>query len=415
MSKQPIRQIKCAVDLRTMSSISSDDLLNSDIMFCKQLRRDATTLRRTSTPIVCGFCSRPVYVARHWRTLGWYFQHFGRGHYDCIWFSNDGSSVENVSARKFLGNQEGHLHKRLKAELAEILAFDPLVEDIIVDRKLKSSDGDDFRCPDIRATYDGRPIAIEVQLATTQLPIILERESFYQQEKRHLIWVTWDQGIVPMEQLKTAFLDILTSHRDNLFVVNEATLAQSSKIKSLRFLANWWEAGKPKRQTIGLNELKWPKDGLPYYFEPPPAWEISFKARWIEMTGNEDLEFTDRLEFWRELIEKLALSIKPREIDQKHETLEPLVKLFISLEVGKPIGTRVDNLTQMLNTFFSTASRKPFAKMAEYFTRFCGHADLLNRRSTRQKLEAALTEPQKPSGTLEGKVILSLFPNLIRP
>ncbi|WP_281277541.1 DUF6035 family protein [Hankyongella ginsenosidimutans] len=110
------------------------------------------------------------------------------------------------------GAQESPLHLRVKNLVAELLNADPLTEpgSVVVDEYVVC--GEIRRRPDVRATYDGKPIAIEIQLATTQIPIIVAREDFYQREGRHLIWLTWNFVPVERAHLLTAFEDIFYSH-----------------------------------------------------------------------------------------------------------------------------------------------------------------------------------------------------------
>lgn len=61
---------------------------------------------------------------------------------------------------------------------------------VVVDEYLILENG--RRRPDVRAIYDRMPLVVEVQLATTQIPIIVQREDFYESASIRLIWLTWN-------------------------------------------------------------------------------------------------------------------------------------------------------------------------------------------------------------------------------
>lgn len=170
----PQRTVKRAIDLVTMETISSDDLLGMGPDAYNQIRRAATAARNENRAhFVCEKCGYPVYAPRAPRNRLPLWRHRNGAPITCDWWSGDPSTVDGASARQFDGAQESLLHKELKRIVGELLEIDPTTErgSVIVDQFLVAQDG--RRKPDVRAVYDGRPIAIEIRLATTQIPIIM--------------------------------------------------------------------------------------------------------------------------------------------------------------------------------------------------------------------------------------------------
>src|SRR6185312_1768595 len=94
----------------------------------------------------------------------------------CPWWTGKSSNVDAVSAQQFYGAQESPLHAKIKNIIGELLIADDRTAtgSVVVDEYLIQENG--RRRPDVRAIYDGVPLVFEVQLATTQIPIIIQRE-----------------------------------------------------------------------------------------------------------------------------------------------------------------------------------------------------------------------------------------------
>lgn len=203
--RQPLRTLKRAVRLSDMSVVTSDQLLGLDPDAYHEIRRQVTRARIDgSAAFVCEHCGFAVYAPREPKSRLPFWRHHKGAPHNCPWWTGNPRTTDEVSGLQFDGIQESFLHKQLKQTVAELLRIDPLTEpnSVIVDEYL-AHEGNRRR-PDIRAQYDGRPIAIEIQLATTQIPIIVAREDFYRREGRHLIWLTWNFFQNERDRLLTA-------------------------------------------------------------------------------------------------------------------------------------------------------------------------------------------------------------------
>ena len=408
------RTLKRAVRLRDMVVISSDDLLRIDADGYQEIRRSATRARNDGqAAFVCDHCGFPVYAPREPNTKLPFWRHHKGAPRNCPWWTGEPGSTDMVSASQFQGAQESALHQRVKNLVAELLNADLLTTpgSVVVDEYVVC--GDSRRRPDVRATYDGKPIAIEIQLATTQIPIIIAREDFYRREGRHLIWLTWNFMPVERAQLLTAFEDIFYSHNKNLFSLDEGVVADCRE--KGRFLVRaFWEHGSGWNSRISsLDELEWPESGLPFAVAPPPPWHLDFRNRWLAATTASGTGWPLR----RDLLNELAGKIGNPELDwvslDEIDTAA-LLNAILSFVAGKPVGSAQKNLTEVINTFLSSGRRFRFARLLRKIMSVTAEPDLLKKTSVSGKFSQALEDEQDGPESVSGKIALQLFPELFQ-
>ena len=114
--------------------------------------------------------------------------------------------MDDVSRRQFQGAQESPLHVAIKTVVGELLRLDirTTPDSVVIDEYLIMKDGK--RRPDVRAIYGGVPLVVEVQLATTQIPIIVQREDFYDEQAYRLLWLTWNFQPPPDRKAPSKFV-----------------------------------------------------------------------------------------------------------------------------------------------------------------------------------------------------------------
>jgi len=189
--RTPKRTLREAIEVETLRPITSDDLISMGDEYHK-IRRAATRARLEERPCyLCAKCGHSVYAPREPRTGLPYWQHHNGAPEDCPWWTGRAKSVDEISASQFQGAQESPLHVRMKSVIETLLEVDRRTEpsSIIIDKYLITRNG--RRRPDVRAIYDGAPLVLEIQLSTTQIPIIVQREDFYEREDHRLLWLTW--------------------------------------------------------------------------------------------------------------------------------------------------------------------------------------------------------------------------------
>lgn len=402
-----IRTLKRVIDVEGYRTVTSDDLLNMSLSDYQDLRREITLRRMEGAPrYLCNECGHPVYAPRN-RISGAYWKHFSGAPQDCPWWTGDPSSTDEVSERQFHGQQESPLHHKLKYLVAELLERDGKYSNVVVDEHLIGVNG--RRKPDVRADYADRPLAFELQLSTTQLPIILERELFYERERRYLIWLTWDFAPCSLPAVRQAFLDIRTAHNDNLFTLDAETVAESRRRSAFVFRVLWWREGQCLSKLVTLDDLQWPASGLPFAVAPPPPWHVDLKTRWASVPVESDTYYDVRRRQWAELAGRIGLGCLT-EFDEETEHLIALVNCLLSLELGRPVASRQKNLAEVMNTFLYAESRHPYARIFEYVAKVTGNGVLLERPSVRQKLHTAKAVAQAGKESPAAHIVRVLFP-----
>jgi hypothetical protein len=354
MKGQVQRTLKRAVRLRDLAVITSDDLLRIDADSYQEIRRAAIRGRNEGQPaFVCDHCGFPVYAPREPKTRLPFWRHHKGAPRSCPWWTGEPGSTDEVSASQFRGAQESPLHRRIKHLVAELVDADPLTEagSVIVDEYVVC--GESRRRPDVRAIYDGKPIAIEIQLATTQIPIILAREDFYRREGRHLIWLTWNFVPVDRAHLLTAFEDIFYSHNKNLFSLDDGIVAESRARGSFLVRAFWEHGSGWNSKIAALPDLEWSASGLPFAVAPPPPWHLDFRARWLGATTTAGTPWPAR----RDLHFELAGKFPDAEVDATYldeMDVGALLNAILSFITGRPVGSAQRNLAELINTFLSS-------------------------------------------------------------
>ena len=320
------------------------------------------------------------------------------------------SGVDVVSARQFDGAQESPLHAKIKNIVGELLTTDRRTKpgSVVVDEYLISEGG--RRRPDVRAVYDETPVVVEVQLATTQIPIIIQREDFYDSEAYRLLWLTWNfEPPATNGRLLSSFEDIFYSHNKNLFSMDNETVQLSRQRNEVILRAFWVRENLWQSKLVGLHELNWLSSGRAFAVAPEPHWHDDFLARWRAATGEHGTPRPERGALLAELACKLSL------IDVDDRTLEEadidsLINCLLSLLDGHPVGSRQKNLVEVLNTFLNVERRHRFARLVRRFAELADRKDILEAKSVQRKLAVALNEKQDDPQSLTGRIALALFP-----
>ncbi len=411
--RKPQRTIKRVTDLATGKAITSDDLLNADPDRYQAIRRACVAARREGVAaFTCERCGHAVYAPRSPNTRLPLWRHHRGAPEACPWWTGIPGTVDERSAGQFQGAQESPLHQWLKHVVGDVLNGDPQTHPGSVSVDAYVIGESNRRRPDVFAVHAERKIAVEIQLSTTQLPIIDAREHFYGREGVHLIWVTWNFEPVERSRLRTAFEDIFYSHNKNIFSLDEDVLAQARSEGRFLLRVYWQEEGMWVAGVFGLNELTWQESGLPYAKAPPLPWHLDFLQRWEAGTDSGGTAWEVRRPLLEELIDRLELSSATvASLDTAQ--IGPLINTVRSIIAGRPVATRQTRLSEVLNTFFHLTERQPYARMIVRVVEATGHEALLQRPSTKAKLATALRCPQAGQRSIAGRIVLALFPDLL--
>lgn len=204
------------------------------------LRRRLRTANREGKPIlVCAECAtklelRSNKLSRKRREKDYYFFKHYKDVNECSIKTNSRLPIGVLLARKYENVKESIPHINLKNHLGYIIEHFHSPEKISIDNKFyfdKSGNGEK-RKPDVYALINGREYAFEIQLNTTFLSVIEEREAFYERNDVSIIWIF---KYFPLEEeiQRLTQKDIYVPNRLNAFVLDDDMLDLSIKQKKL--------------------------------------------------------------------------------------------------------------------------------------------------------------------------------------
>ena len=185
MKRTMKRTIKRVIDLQNMQYITIESLLNFNDHEYNNIRRIATSSHIDEKErYVCEECGYGVYAPVD-KNKKPYWKHFKNSSPNCPWWTGNTKDINEISAIQFQGKQESRLHSYLKHKIGDILKSDINAKDVRIEERITGDTG--YRIPDIYCVYKNRKIVFEVQLAHTQIPIIMAREKFYTEQNIGLI------------------------------------------------------------------------------------------------------------------------------------------------------------------------------------------------------------------------------------
>ena len=170
--------------------------------------------------LYCGLCGKPLKICGGGKGESMqrlHFRHKFKQDAECCGYREEANSLSRrqIELKKFANKEEGELHKHLKFLIANTLkkyGAEIKIERYIVDEQ----DHSDRRRPDIRAIFPNKDIAIEVQITSTFMDVILGREDFYASHNMFLLWV--------MNEFRPDLFhqkDIIYSTKSQAFILDE--------------------------------------------------------------------------------------------------------------------------------------------------------------------------------------------------
>lgn len=325
--KPPIDETKRTID--TVIDIETDKEIYAKSFFAQpegvifKMRTElekAICLHRPK--YVCKYCGQMVKISgrKTERGMARFFSHL-RDSDDCDYKTTTGRTRREINREKFARCNEGERHKFLKAEIAKYLEKTEGVTDVRTENTVKGNHPIlRWRRPDVIANYRGQEIVFELQLSTTFVSVIAERDLFYRLNKKHIIWVSnFDEQGEHVDLTNMMVKDIYYNNRMNLFVFDLDAQRESEKNGELMLKCNWlkpdgdWEypngntSDKLGGKFVRLSELTFDNTYKPYYVDAERAYyaahpEFKLKVADIEEENKEILAELDRQ--WEEEIKR---------------------------------------------------------------------------------------------------------------
>ena len=184
-----MRTITEVIDYENESEIKAVDFFaqDIDIIFKKRYELE-TAIQQGIKKLVCPFCRQPVKIrGRRDGELSLHFAHVA-DRLDCPIKTWKNYTKDQILRMKYNGQKESPLHFNLKNLVASKLSIDSRFSDIKVEKRFEGV-CKDWRKPDISTKYNGKDVVFELQLTTTFLNVIAERNLFYEKNKTYIVWL----------------------------------------------------------------------------------------------------------------------------------------------------------------------------------------------------------------------------------
>ena len=315
----PVDETKRTID--TVIDIETDKEINAESFFAQpegvifKMRTELEKAIYLHRPkYVCKYCGQMVKISgrKSERGMARFFSHL-RDSDDCDYKTTTGRTRREINREKFARCNEGERHKFLKAEIAKYLEKTEGVTDVRTENTVKGNHPIlRWRRPDVIANYRGQEVVFELQLSTTFVSVIAERDLFYRLNKKHIIWVSnFDEQGEHVDLTNMMVKDIYYNNRMNLFIFDLDAQRKSEELGELVLKCNWltpdgnWQypngntSDKLGGKYIRLSDFTFDNTYKPYYVDAEQAYYVAhpeFKIRVasIEEENKEILAELDR-------------------------------------------------------------------------------------------------------------------------
>ena len=319
----------------------------SEIMNFRRLLEEAIQLNEPR--FVCSHCGQMVKLSGRATQKGQvsFFSHLYDSD-DCDIKTTTKLSKEEIEARKYGMVGESQRHKYLKECISSFLKAEGSIKDgvsdVAVSKRIKSEIPYlNWRCPDVVAKYKGKTLVFELQLSTTFLSVIVDRDLFYRLHNYFVIWVfnfDNEKNKLGLENLLAK--DIYYANKRNVFVLDDEAIEKSKAENKLYLNVTWLDLKNKfvEKKLVSLDELSFDENSCkPYYFD---ADELYYKSHPDELQRISKLERT-REEVLNALIAK-QIADKEREkqiaeaINNKRDEMRQTGGVATPYEKGKKWG-----------------------------------------------------------------------------
>lgn len=235
--------------------------------------------------LVCPYCHQMLKLCgrKCQRGVVSYFSHLYDSE-DCPIKTTTQLTKEEIEIKKYGKVKESKRHQKLKHLIADVLQGEKSremgIDGVQIEKRINSRlPYMNWRKPDVQAQYKGMNLVFELQLSTTFLSVVVDRDIFYRLNRYFIIWVfNFDDNKEYVNLHNMMCKDIYYANKRNVFILDKKAQALSSERGELVLCCQWLDAdGKfSEAEYISLEQLKYDtKDFKPYYVD---ADEIYYKA-----------------------------------------------------------------------------------------------------------------------------------------
>jgi len=369
-----MRTITEVVDYENENEIKAEKFFAQDIdVIFKQRYELEKAIQQNIKKWVCPFCRQSIKIrGKRNGDISLHFAHVA-DQLDCPIKTWKNYTKDQILRMKYNGQKESPTHEKLKKLIADKLSKDHRFSEIKVEKRFEGI-CKDWRKPDVSAIYNGKAIVFELQLTTTFLSVIAERNLFYQENKTYIIWLFGNQ-VHNVEKMRFMEKDIFYPNNHNAFFIDEES--QDSKFTLIcgyerpvlfgSSMNNIWNTLK-----IDFSEL---------------SFDENFQVSWFDYEKEKnkiqkDLERIRLAEFgklWqmqnkderRNLFDKFRYIFNTKSENVNFHELSALLDCLYSIKFKNIIGYNYQKLIQLLHQYFLNDMNKD-SHFGEYVLKAIG-------------------------------------------
>jgi len=250
---------------------------------------------------ICKYCGQMVKISGRKTERGGatFFSHL-RDSDECDYKTTTGRTKREIEREKYSKCNEGERHKKLKDLLATFLLRTSGVTNVRTENTMPGNHPIlNWRRPDVAVSFRGQEIIFELQLSSTFVSVITERDLFYRLNKKFIIWVfNFDDQSEHVNLNNMVVKDVYFNHKLNIFIFDKAAQDESERRGELILKCNWikpdgsWEYPNINNSNelggvfVSLGELTYSNDYKPYYHDAEKEYFVqnpSFEQRIISI------------------------------------------------------------------------------------------------------------------------------------
>ena len=192
-------------------------LLSEDEVY--RLRNKIESFIQNNNPLfACNVCGQVVGLRVYKDHSGYYFSHLYKSN-DCPIKTGVNYSSGDILRMKYNGAKESNKHFEIKTYIAKKLEDDPRFTDLEIEKVVKGNGwSKSWKKPDVSAKYKGKRLVFEIQLSTTYLDVIVNREFFYEEQKIPIFWIFSD---FEPDNAKATHKDIFYNNWSNVLTIDQ--------------------------------------------------------------------------------------------------------------------------------------------------------------------------------------------------
>lgn len=372
------RTVKDILNLPNGKFLDADEVFNrpEEEVFQERRKLEEAAQQHEKT-LVCAICQQPLKIRGDKDgAVSLHFAHlYDSG--DCPIKTGKKYTKDEILRMKYNGVKESPLHVKLKNAIAHSIGQENRFSDIKVDETFKSEGlSKEWKKPDVSARFHDGKIVFEVQLSTTFLSVIVQREVFYRDNGTYIMWL-FHEFSTDAETQKFTEKDIIYSNNNNAFVINDETIELSEASEKFLIFCHYRKpvltdsgniAFEWEKQLISFDDIKFDTAAFKVYFYDSKAEkeklqaevDSQFRANFQEaFLTRHPLSYSEKknlLASFEGLFSKKGILFSPDD-DGLHKILDALY----SLQLGRMIGYNYPNFISLANLILEY--RKEFAEL----------------------------------------------------